>query len=219
VVLKMQGGKLETIARSRIEFMKASELSMMPEQLEKQIKPQEIADLFAYLTLDRPPADPEARRMAGVYEIVPRETTEPREFAAIISEVAPGFNTSAVGEGGVALLAEHMGRQTVVRTHPLDRRRACVLTGKFHLPLGLKSRLELAVGHHPQGDWQLIVKVNGETLHDAIVGPKTASNGWAEHTVDLSKFAGETVTIDLHNHPNDWSNEFAFWGKAEVVSE
>ena len=33
---------------------------MMPEQLEKQLKPQEIADLFAFLSLDKPPGDPSA---------------------------------------------------------------------------------------------------------------------------------------------------------------
>src|SRR6185437_15892070 len=45
IVLKVQGGKLETVARDDVEAMKVSELSLMPEGLEKQLKPQEIADL------------------------------------------------------------------------------------------------------------------------------------------------------------------------------
>jgi putative heme-binding domain-containing protein len=61
VVLKVQGGKRETIARDDIEAMKASAVSMMPEGLEAQLKPQEIADLFAFLGLDRPPSDPKAQ--------------------------------------------------------------------------------------------------------------------------------------------------------------
>ncbi|MGH7130010.1 MAG: HEAT repeat domain-containing protein, partial [Planctomycetaceae bacterium] len=61
IVLKVQGGKLETIPRGEIEIFKESEISMMPEQLETQLKPQEMADLFAFLMLDRPPSDPEAR--------------------------------------------------------------------------------------------------------------------------------------------------------------
>jgi hypothetical protein len=36
---------------------------MMPEGVEDQLKPQEIADLFAFLMLDRPPSDPAARRL------------------------------------------------------------------------------------------------------------------------------------------------------------
>ncbi len=68
VVLKVQGGKLETIPRDQIEQYKVSELSMMPEQLEKQITPQELADLFAYLALDKPPIDPEAKILSGAPE-------------------------------------------------------------------------------------------------------------------------------------------------------
>ena len=65
VVLKTQGGKLETIPRADIEEMFVSKLSMMPEDLEKQLKPQDIADLFAYITLDKHPSDPTAKRIAG----------------------------------------------------------------------------------------------------------------------------------------------------------
>jgi putative heme-binding domain-containing protein len=61
VVLKVQGGKLETVARADIDAMKVSELSLMPEGLEKQLQPQEIADLFALLSLDKHPSDPSAR--------------------------------------------------------------------------------------------------------------------------------------------------------------
>jgi putative heme-binding domain-containing protein len=65
VVLKVQGGKLETIPRDQIEVYKVSEISMMPEQLEKQITPQELADLFSYLALDKPPSDPAAKYLPG----------------------------------------------------------------------------------------------------------------------------------------------------------
>ena len=37
----------------------------MPEQLEKQITPQELADLFSYLALDKPPSDPAAKYLPG----------------------------------------------------------------------------------------------------------------------------------------------------------
>ena len=68
IVLKVQGGKLETIPRGEIDVLKVSELSMMPEQLEKQLKPEELADLFSFLILDKPPTDPNAKVIAGVRE-------------------------------------------------------------------------------------------------------------------------------------------------------
>jgi putative membrane-bound dehydrogenase-like protein len=65
IVLKMQGGKTETVPRDDIEEMGISAVSLMPEGVEKQLKPQEIADLFAFLVLDRPPGDPAARKIPG----------------------------------------------------------------------------------------------------------------------------------------------------------
>jgi putative heme-binding domain-containing protein len=65
VVLKVQGGKIETIARDDIDEYKVSEVSLMPEELEKQLTKQEIADLMSYLALDRPPTDPDAKYLPG----------------------------------------------------------------------------------------------------------------------------------------------------------
>jgi putative heme-binding domain-containing protein len=65
VVLKLQGGKLETIPREQVDAMKTPEVSLMPEDVEKQLAPQEIADLFAFLCLDKPPTDPAAKPLPG----------------------------------------------------------------------------------------------------------------------------------------------------------
>lgn len=65
VILKIQGGKVETIPRDQIDEYVVSPMSMMPEDLEKQLTPQEIADLFAFLALDKPPGDPTGKVMSG----------------------------------------------------------------------------------------------------------------------------------------------------------
>jgi putative heme-binding domain-containing protein len=65
IVLKVQGGKLETVAKGEVEESRQSEVSLMPEGIEKQLKPQEIADLFAFLLLDKPPEDREAKLLPG----------------------------------------------------------------------------------------------------------------------------------------------------------
>ena len=65
VILKMQGGKTETIPRDEIDIYETSEVSLMPEELEKQLSPQEIADLMSFLALDKPPSDPAAKRLSG----------------------------------------------------------------------------------------------------------------------------------------------------------
>lgn len=65
VILKLQGGKLETVPRAQVEELKTSALSLMPEGVEAQLTPQEIADLFAFITLDKHPSDSEARPIPG----------------------------------------------------------------------------------------------------------------------------------------------------------
>ncbi len=71
-MLKVQGGKVETIPRGQVEQVKTAEVSLMPDEVEKQLSPQEIADLFAFLCLDKPPSDPSARPLPGAGPIVRR---------------------------------------------------------------------------------------------------------------------------------------------------
>ena len=49
VVLKMAGGMTKTIGRAEIDRMQASDVSLMPEGIEKDITPKQMADLLAYL--------------------------------------------------------------------------------------------------------------------------------------------------------------------------
>jgi putative heme-binding domain-containing protein len=65
VLLKLQGGQVETIQRSQVDAIKTSELSLMPDSFESQLAPQEIADLCAFLCLDKPPSDPSAKALPG----------------------------------------------------------------------------------------------------------------------------------------------------------
>ena len=219
IVLKVQGGKQEIIPTSDIDEMKISELSLMPEDLEKTLKPREIVDLFAFITLDKPPTDASARQLAGVRDVAPRTANDPAQFASVLAEVAPGFTTNAVGEGGLVLLREHYGRSGVVRTHPLEQGRACVLTRTVDLPAGKKSRLRLSVSHDPRGDWQLIVRANGKQLFDGVISEQTTEKNWSDLEIDLTPYAGQTVRLELDNHPNDWSFEFGYWGNVEIVTE
>jgi putative heme-binding domain-containing protein len=66
VVLKIQGGKIETVPRSDIDTVRISNISLMPEQIENQMKPEEIVDLFTFLSYDKHPSDPAARRLPGI---------------------------------------------------------------------------------------------------------------------------------------------------------
>ena len=219
IVLKVQGGKQEIVARSDIDEFKVNEISLMPEQLEKQLSQQEIVDLFAFLTLDKHPSDPTAKKLPGVSQVAPRESQIPSEFPGLVNEILPGFTTGESGELGVGVLAEFRGRDNVLRTHPVTRDKPCVLTASLTPAVDRKTRLVLDVSHDPRGDWRLVVRANGQRMADEMISKETCPGGWRSITVDLSKFAGQDLKLDLVNQSNDWSWEFGYWGSARIVAE
>jgi len=67
-VIKVQGGKEETIPAEDIEEFKQDKKSLMPEGVENQLTSQELADLFALLTLEGPPSAKENAKILGTPE-------------------------------------------------------------------------------------------------------------------------------------------------------
>ncbi len=65
IVLKLPGGEESAVARANVKYKLSSRLSMMPEGIEAALAPKEIADLFAFLSFDRHPRDPDARLISG----------------------------------------------------------------------------------------------------------------------------------------------------------
>lgn len=58
ITLRKEEGAETVILRKDIDIMEASSISMMPEELEKEVSPQDIADLIAYLRRALGPASP-----------------------------------------------------------------------------------------------------------------------------------------------------------------
>jgi hypothetical protein len=65
IVLKIPGGGHEVVPRNDVKSTRTGKLSMMPEGIENLLDKTELADLFAFLALDRPPDDPQARPIPG----------------------------------------------------------------------------------------------------------------------------------------------------------
>lgn len=60
LVLLNAGGARDTVMRSELQEIRASKLSLMPEGLEANLKPQDLADLIAYIQKGPPEAGEEA---------------------------------------------------------------------------------------------------------------------------------------------------------------
>jgi formylglycine-generating enzyme required for sulfatase activity/predicted Ser/Thr protein kinase len=148
-----------------------------------------------------------------------RASADPADLAEIVGEVAPGFTAiPPVRPGGVAIVAEHFGRRRVLATHPLDPVHACILTSTINVPALEETSLTFDVSHSAVGDWQLIVLANGERLYDAPVGPTTTRNGWLAVSVDLTRFAGKQVALELQNKATGYSHEWGYWDKVKITS-
>jgi hypothetical protein len=137
----------------------------------------------------------------------------------VLSELAPGFSTQAVGLGGLAVVSDHFGRPWAIQTHPVDRDTPCILRAEVDVPPGKRTSLVLDVSHHPRGDWQLVVRADRRILWNETIGARTTQNGWKRISVDLSRLAGRRVHLELLNQANGWAWEFAYWGRIVVVSQ
>ena len=65
VVVRMPGESEESVTRNNVKYTRVSKLSMMPEGIEESLDKKDLADLFAFLALDKPPTDSQAKRIPG----------------------------------------------------------------------------------------------------------------------------------------------------------
>lgn len=166
-----------------------------------------------------PPPDPLANLSPAERENVLRATADPLKYGELLQEFASGFTASPSG-GGMLLLNEYQQRTPVLRTHPAQGKRPCVLRAPIAVPAGKRTELRLAVAPHRKSDFELHVRANGEALYGLTVNEKTAQkNGWLETTIDLSKFAGKHMVLELVNQANGDGFEYAYWGRIELHSQ
>jgi hypothetical protein len=143
-----------------------------------------------------------------------------KDLSKAVTQFAPGWQVSKCGDAeNPGLRKELRGRENVLVTHPLSANVACVLRRSISVPGQRRSALKLVVGHDARGDWDLVVKADGTPLLRKSIGPETTNLGWTEVRVDLTRFAGRTVRLELVNEPTGWHYEAAFWGEISLVSE
>ena len=65
----------------------------------------------------------------------------------------------------------------------------------------------------------LIVLADGEEIAKQEVGPETVDEGWLDLRVDLGKYAGREVKLELLNAADGWSFEAGYWSKIELRTE
>ncbi len=77
----------------------------------------------------------------------------------------------------------------------------------------------MVVGNDERGDWDLIIKANGEGMLRKKISEETTKNGWMDLEIDMSPYAGKSVKLELINQPTDWKFEAAHWAEIAIVSK
>ena len=138
-----------------------------------------------------------------------------RSFA----KFAPGWELVNCGPDlDPGLKEELRGKKNVFLTHPLKRQVGCRIWRTLEVPSGKKTTLNLVVGHHERGDWTLLIKVNDKDVLRQPIDPATTRNGWRDIELDLSRYAGQNIKLDLVNQPSGWAFEAGYWAGIEIVS-
>jgi hypothetical protein len=195
------GGRVETNAEGEEVFVIPIQ-KPKPSKLEQCWEPRTIAN--STFTEEE---------MAKITAIAGEDISED------VAKFAPGWKVTSCGsEMNPGLHEQEMGKNNVLVTHPLDRRTGCQLSRELTLPADKKSILRLTVGHHPKGDWALIIAVNGKQITRKQVGKETAPDGWMDVKLDLSDYAGKKIKLELINQPTDWAFEAAYWAEITLVS-
>ncbi len=152
-------------------------------------------------------------------KIRPDELTDGRpDMKVSIAEFAPGWRIEHCGlEMDPGIRATYRGRQRVLLTHPDDGETPAVLWREVAIPTGSAAALHLTVSHHDGGDWQLMVKIDGEEVLNTPVGKDTVVDGWQTEKIDLAPYAGKIVRVELFNQPTGWFCEAAYWGEITLA--
>jgi len=165
--------------------------------------PQDLDFAKTYLLPSPPPA------ADATYS---RKATRPEEWGPAIASFAPAFAAREASHG-VLQKREHLGQSDGWQTHPQDKDKPFVLRTGLHLPADRIQELDLRVSHQPQCDWRLVVRVNGERYFEKLINDDLTrpQRGWASLQVDLSKYRGQKVLLEVLNESNDWNSEHAIW--------
>lgn len=80
--------------------------------------------------------------------------------------------------------------------------------------------LDLVVTNSPESEWRLIVRANGETIHDRLINDElTSQEGWVRLQVDLARYAGQKVLLEVRDQSGQTPNATAYWKQIALTDK
>ena len=137
-----------------------------------------------------------------------------------LDSFAPGWRLLNNGNGENAdKLIEVGGKTGVLTTYPPNLLQAPTFRKTVDVQAVGKTMLRAVVGHHPQGAWTFVIKIDGKEVLTQPVSTESSKEGWVEVTFDLTPNAGKSVQIDLCNQAGGQGVELAYWAEISIKGD
>ncbi len=94
---------------------------------------------------------------------------------------------------------------SAIYLHPTSQTIPLHLIGHYHIDEN-DSFLKFRVAGNRNGDWLMIVKINNKTVLKRVVNGKR----WHEYNINVKKYRGKNIKVDLFIKANGWYYEYAF---------
>jgi len=139
------------------------------------------------------------------------------EYGRVLAPFTTHFSSPELSHG-LYRLKEHFGQTDVLRTHPNAQDKPAIFRTGLVLPADVPKMIDLVTTHAPNADWQLVVKINNEVIHDQRIDESltVGQRGWASIQIDLSRFAGQKVYVEVLNQSNNWMGEYGYWKRLAI---
>ncbi|WP_157605360.1 hypothetical protein [Schlesneria paludicola] len=144
----------------------------------------------------------------------------PQESAVLqFSEVAPQFSP-APSLFQLTRLPDYHGQKDVLQSEIPAGGQPLTLRAGIELSSDPGSQLEIVVANLPDQGWPLVVRINGEIASEAIVDDDASAtrDGWVTVKADLSRFAGQTILVEVSCLANEARKQFGIWKRINLVS-
>ena len=144
-----------------------------------------------------------------------------RNIQEAVSHHFPGWTITDCGPDMDPGVRNAFGRENVLITHPKARGVPCILSREVAVPQQGRCQLHLVVSHHDGGDWDLIVKVDGNEVFKRSIGKEhnPPNSRWTTIGIDLAPYAGKTVKLELLNQPTGWEWEAGYWAEIDIKNQ
>ncbi|MFC2136810.1 ADP-ribosylglycohydrolase family protein [Bacteroidota bacterium] len=201
--IRKSGGKIEE--KNGQTYYYIPEINVFPSSLEQSWKP----GLF------------DANNKFSQEEMEQIKYLSTKQFDPHITEWTPHYwKIYHAGKNTSSISTSWIGKDGVISTSLFKKSRGIMIyLNSFPLNEGKKYYLKFSVSHQDEGSWDLTVNINWKETIKETISSEITKNGWKEYKIDVSEFAGISLSVDLRQDYNGNKKSTAYWYNVNLIEE